>query len=44
MGVFADLIEQHIGFEVMDNAAACRTFNILLAEERRVALGLILPG
>jgi len=25
-----------VGFEVMDTAAACRTFNILLAEGRRV--------
>jgi uncharacterized protein len=30
-----------IGLEVMDNKAACRTYNILVAEERRVALALI---
>jgi len=32
-----------IGFEVMDNGAACRTFNLLLQEGRDVVLALILP-
>lgn len=41
-GVFATLMDLAVGFEVMDNAAACRTYNILLAEDRRVALALIL--
>lgn len=41
-GLFVDLIDNGIGFEVMDNAAACRTYNILLAEERPVALALLL--
>jgi len=31
-----------VGFEVMDTAAACRTFNILMAEGRRV-VGAFLP-
>jgi uncharacterized protein len=31
-----------IGFEVMNNAAACRTYNILLAEQRRVALAVLI--
>ena len=31
-----------IGLEVMDTAAACRTYNILMAEGRTVAAGLIL--
>lgn len=31
-----------IGLEVMDTGAACRTYNILLAEERKVA-ALLLP-
>jgi uncharacterized protein len=31
----------HIGLEVMDTKAACRTYNILVAEERRVALALL---
>ena len=30
-----------IGLEVMDTAAACRTYNILLAEDRRVAAALM---
>lgn len=32
----------HIGVEAMDTRAACRTFNILVAEGRRVAAALIL--
>ncbi|MHB1951105.1 MAG: Mth938-like domain-containing protein [Acidiferrobacteraceae bacterium] len=36
------LIEAHVGFEVMDTGAACRTFNILAAEGRRVAALLLL--
>ncbi|RMG35208.1 MAG: hypothetical protein D6720_07730 [Gammaproteobacteria bacterium] len=35
------LIEARIGFELMDNAAACRTFNILLSEGRKAALLLL---
>jgi len=31
-----------IGIEVMDNGAACRTYNVLAAEGRQVALGLML--
>lgn len=34
---------QHKGVECMDNHAACRTYNILMAEGRKVALALILP-
>ena len=30
-----------VGFEVMDTGAACRTFNVLLAEQRRVAALLL---
>lgn len=30
-----------IGVEVMDTAAACRTYNILMAEGRRVAAALL---
>jgi uncharacterized protein len=30
-----------IGLEVMDSKAACRTYNILVAEERKVALALL---
>jgi uncharacterized protein len=35
------LIEARIGLEVMDLRAACRTFNILAAEERKVAAALL---
>jgi uncharacterized protein len=31
-----------IGVEVMDTQAACRTYNILVAEERKVAAALLL--
>jgi uncharacterized protein len=33
--------EAGIGLEAMDTGAACRTFNVLLAERRRVAAALI---
>lgn len=36
------LIEAGIGYEVMDTPAACRTYNILMAEGRNVALSVIL--
>jgi uncharacterized protein len=36
------LIEARLGFEIMDTQAACRTYNILMAENRRVAAALIL--
>jgi len=32
----------HIGFEVMDTPAACRTYNILVGESRRVAAALFI--
>ena len=35
------LIDAQIGTEIMDLAAACRTFNILTAEYRSVAAALI---
>jgi uncharacterized protein len=34
-------IERRIGVEVMDTPAACRTYNILMAEGRDVAAALI---
>lgn len=36
------LLAARIGLEVMDLAAACRTFNILAAEDRRVAAALLI--
>lgn len=35
-------LEAGAGLEVMDTRAACRTFNILMGEGRRVVAGLIL--
>ena len=35
------LIRKRIGVEAMDLQAACRTYNILMAEERRVAAALL---
>ena len=39
--LFAALTAARIGVEAMDTRAACRTFNILIAEERRVAAALV---
>jgi len=35
------LARKRVGVEVMDLQAACRTYNILMAEERRVAAALL---
>ena len=40
--LYAAFAERGIGLEVMDNAAACRTYNVLLSEFREVALALLL--
>ena len=40
--VTAGLLQAGIGVEVMDTAAACRTYNILLAEQRSVVAALLL--
>ena len=37
----AGLRDAGIALDVMDTGAACRTYNVLLAEERRVAAALI---
>lgn len=37
------LMEAGIGCEVMDNAAACRTYNVLNGEGRQVVAALLLP-
>jgi uncharacterized protein len=37
------LIKRGVGVETMDSGAACRTFNVLAGEGRRVVLAL-LPG
>lgn len=36
----AALVRMGIGYEVMDTAAACRTYNLLVAEGRRVVAAL----
>ncbi len=40
--LLAPLIDRGIGVETMDVFAACRTYNILMAEGRRVAAALLL--
>lgn len=37
----ANLRKINIALDVMDTGAACRTYNVLLAEERKVAAALI---
>jgi uncharacterized protein len=39
--LLAALMARGIGVEVMDTAAACRTYNVLAGEGRRVVAGLI---
>ena len=38
------LIGRRIGVETMDTAAACRTYNVLLAEGRSVLVALLFKG
>jgi uncharacterized protein len=40
--LYFSLVAKGIGVEIMDTGAACRTYNILMAEGRRVAAGLIM--
>ncbi len=40
--LIADLQAQGIGVEVMDTAAACRTYNVLVNEQRRVAAAVFM--
>ncbi len=37
----ADLRALGLGIEIMDTGAACRTYNVLIGEERRVAAALL---
>jgi uncharacterized protein len=39
--LYAGLLERGIGIEIMDTGAACRTYNILAGEGRRVVAALI---
>ncbi len=38
------LIDQQIGMETMDTQAACRTYNVLASEGRRVAVALLMEA
>jgi uncharacterized protein len=38
----AQFLRENIGYEVMDTGAACRTFNVLVSEGRRVVAALLL--
>jgi uncharacterized protein len=40
--LFQALTRAHVGVDVMDTRAACRTFNILIAEDRRAVAALVL--
>jgi len=40
--VYLAALQRGLGVEIMDTGAACRTYNILMAEGRKVAAGLIL--
>jgi uncharacterized protein len=40
----AEFATRRIGLEVMEVGAACRTFNVLVGEERRVLAAILLPG
>jgi uncharacterized protein len=40
--VLASLYAARVGFEIMDSGAACRTYNLLVAEGREVAAALML--
>ena len=39
--LFRPFVECGLGLEVMETAAACRTFNVLASESREVVAGLI---
>ena len=43
-GLMRALIEQRVGVETMDTAAACRTYNVLASEGRSVVAALLLQG
>jgi uncharacterized protein len=41
IAITSDILRQGVGFEVMDTAAACRTFNVLISEYRKVVAALL---
>jgi uncharacterized protein len=42
--ILAEIHNKQIGIEIMDTAAACRTYNILMTEGRFVVAGMMNPG
>lgn len=42
--LYRSLIERRVGFETMDTAAACRTFNVLVNEGRKVVGAFLLEA
>ncbi|MGM0676262.1 MAG: Mth938-like domain-containing protein [Pseudomonadota bacterium] len=42
--VLRALRDRGVGLEVMDTSAACRTYNIIMGEGRRVAAALLIPN
>ena len=40
----AEFATRRIGLEVMEIGAACRTYNVLVGEERKVLAAVLLPG
>ena len=38
------VLEAKVGYEIMGSEAACRTYNVLASEGRRVVAGLILTA
>jgi uncharacterized protein len=40
--IYAAILAKGIGFEVMDTGAACRTYNVLVSEDRRAVAALLL--
>jgi len=41
--LMADVAARSVGLEIMSTPAACRTFNVLLGEQRRVVAALFNP-
>ena len=44
VGLMGALAAESIGLEIMTTPAACRTFNVLLSEHRRVVAALLNPA
>ena len=42
--VLAALYQSRVGFEIMDTGAACRTYNVLVAEGRQAVAALIVEA